>query len=302
MLALVDQTGKILSTYGEHGSYETPAVSPDGKRVAYTRDCRIYVRDLQRGEENLLTTEAGALIDWQDRSPTWSQDGTRVLYGSNRSGSWDIYSKDASGVGAAEALVEKPFNQGTPTMGRHGTLVFTDTPPETAADIWIRNPDGKLAPWLVTTHQEVTPTLSPDERLIAYASDASQRFEIYVSFLSDKNKRITISTDGGMCPVWSPKGGRLFFRQGTKIMVVEVGPEGSPKGKPQKLFDGEWALGTSGGLPISATNLNISGFAVMPDGEHFLMVYALPKAIPTGLNVIFNFSEELKRLVPTGKK
>jgi len=187
-------------------------------------------------------------------------------------------------------------------MGAHNTLLFTDTHPETASDIWVRKPDGKLEPWLITPHQEIMPAFSPDERLIAYAADYSQRFEIYVGFLSDPSKRSTMSTEGGICPVWSPQGDRLFFRQGTKIMTVKVRPDGSPGGKPEQLFDGGWTLGTSGGLPIATTNLSINGFAAMPpDGEHFLMVNTNLEAVPIRLHVIFNFFEELKRLVPAGK-
>jgi len=301
-LVLTDRTGRVLSTYGGRGSYETPAISPEGDRVAFARDCRIYVLNLKRGEETLLSTEAGAVVIHNDRTPTWTPNGTRVIFSSNRSGNWDIYAKDASAAGEAEPLIEKPSNQGSPSMGRLGTLVFVDTNPDTATDIWIRRPDGKLEPWLVTPNQEIMATLSPDEKLIAYASDVSQRFEVYVNLFAPRSRRFRISTEGGICPTWSPKGDRLFFRQGTNIMSVGIRPDGSPDGKPEKLFDGGWELGTGGGQPAIATNVTVNGFAVMPDGEHFLMIRSEPETVPTKINVIFNWFEELKRLVPSGNE
>jgi hypothetical protein len=85
-------------------------------------------------------------------------------------------------------------------------------------------------------------------------------------------------------------------------MSVGIRPDGSPDGKPEKLFDGGWELGTGGGQPAIATNVTVNGFAVMPDGEHFLMIRSEPETVPTKINVIFNWFEELKRLVPSGNE
>ena len=136
--------------------------------------------------------------------------------------------------------------------------------------------------------------------LFGEKSTKSERFEIYVSPFDNPLKRIQISTEGGRCPVWSPKGDRLFFRQGTKIMAADIRPDGSSAGNPLMLFDGGWSLGTLAGLPSAPTRRSESDFAVMSNGD-LLMVKAEPEAIPTKLRVIFNFFEELKRLCPSGK-
>jgi len=297
-LVRVDQSGRIVSTYGGPGYYETLSLSPDENRMAYVRGGRIYVRNLQRGEVTLLTTEVEAPTMWLDRFPIWTPDGSRVVYSAG--GIRGLYSKDASGAGAPELLLPKEFSQLPGSMRKDGTLVFTGIHPETAADIWSLRPGGKPEPWRVTPKQENSPKFSPDGQLIAYASDESERFEIYVSPFDSPLQRIPISTEGGRCPVWSPKGDRLFFRQGTKIMAVDIRPDGSAAGNPRMLFDGGLSLATYGGLPIAPTRRIESDFSVMSNGD-FLMVKAEPEAIPTRLHVIFNWFEELKRLVPTGK-
>ena len=300
ILVRVNQSGRVSTGYGDHGNCETPALSWDGTRVAYTRDGKIYVRNLQRGDEPLLSTEAGAAILWNDRSPAWNPDGSKIVYQSNRNGNWDLYVKDASGAGKAEPLVEKKHDQMLSCMRKDGTTLFVESHPETARDIWIRRPDGRLEKWLATPYQETWPAFSPDGRLVAYGSDESGRFEIYISPFSDSEKRLPISTDGGAVPVWSAQGDRLFFRQGTKIMAVDVRPDGDSAGKPQELFDGGWSLGTTGGIPVVPNSPNVNGFAVMSNGD-FLMVRAEPEAIPTKIHLIFNWFEELDRLCPIKK-
>ena len=146
--------------------------------------------------------------------------------------------------------------------------------------------------------QENSPEFSPDGRLVAYSSDESERFEIYVSPFDNARKRNQISTEGGRCPVWSAKGNRLFYRQGTKIMTIDILPDGSAAGTPQLLFDAGWSLGTLSGLPIAPTRRAESDFAVLSNGD-LLMIKAEPEAVPTKLRVIFDFFQELNRLCPT---
>jgi Tol biopolymer transport system component len=98
----------------------------------------------------------------------------------------------------------------------------------------------------------------------------------------------TVSTGGGDSPVWSPDGRELFYENDAAIMVVAVQTQGAKfaAGKPQLLFDG----------PFDTTqNPN---FDVSPDGQHFVMVEADPDATPNRLQIVVNWPEELKKLVP----
>ena len=300
-LVRVDPSGRIVGTLGRPGFYGTVSLSPNGDRVVYVRDGKIIVQNLQRGGEVVLTTEAEAPAKWEDRYPIWNADGSRVVYSSIRTGNWDLYSRDASGQEATpDLLLPKEFSQYPGSIREDGTLVFTEEHPDTAADIYSLRPGGKPEAWRVTPKQEHSPRFSPDGRLIAYVSDENERFEIYVSAFDKKSERIQVSTEGGRCPVWSAKGDRLFYRQGTMIMVIDIGPNGTPAGRSRVLFEGGWSLATWRGLPVAPTRPIHPDFAVMSNGD-FLMVKAEPGAIPTKIRVIFNWFEELKAKVPTGR-
>ena len=103
-----------------------------------------------------------------------------------------------------------------------------------------------------------------------------------------------ISTEGGMEPVWNPKGGELFYRIGDRMMAVEVTTQPSfHAGKPRVLFEGRYE-------PTPATGPN---YDVAPDGQRFLMLKPSEQeaAAPNQIDVVLNWFEELKRRVPPGK-
>jgi hypothetical protein len=127
---------------------------------------------------------------------------------------------------------------------------------------------------------------------VAYSSNESGRREVYVQPLQGSRERVQVSTDGGTEPAWSPKGNRLFYRQGNAMMAVDLAP-GEPLtvGKPKQFFDAGWELGV-GREPV----VDLS-YAVMPD-ERFLMIRYEPAAIPTRIYVIINWFEDLRRRVP----
>jgi Tol biopolymer transport system component len=301
MVVEVDQAGRVVRTLiGERAYYDaTPALSPDGTRIAYSRLGRVRVRNVERGTDDLLTTEDGAGPAWEDRAPAWTPDGRRVVFASVRNGNWDLFARDASGGGSAEPVVQGPLNQMYPVVRRQdGTIAYVELNPATSYDIRLLPPGGNTEAALATPANEVSPAFSGDGRLMAYASDESGRPEVYVTpFTRPLNRGAIVSAEGGVCPCWSPRQNRLFFWQGTKMMAVDVRSDGTPAGSPRLLFDGGWPLGAPGGI-IRPTIGNTTCFEVMPHGEHFLMVRADPETIPTQLHVIFNWLEELKAKVP----
>src|ERR1700736_5342265 len=152
----------------------------------------------------------------------------------------------------------------------------------------------KAQPFLRTAFTESAPRFSPDARWLAYVSDESGRFEVYVQPYPGPGGKSQISTDGGTEPVWNPNGRELFYRQGNKMIVVDVATRPSfSAGKPRVLFEG---------LYIRAAQAN-PAYDVSPDGQRFLMLKASeqePNA--TQINVVLNWFEELKQKVPTGTK
>jgi eukaryotic-like serine/threonine-protein kinase len=153
--------------------------------------------------------------------------------------------------------------------------------------------DRKAVPFLQTPFNETVPAFSPDGHWLAYASDESGRYEIYVRPYPGPGGKWQISTEGGEQPVWNPSGRELFYRSGDKMMRVEIGTEpGFAVGKPRILFEGQYA-----------TAATFPDYDVSPDGQRFLMLKPAEQAEagPTQINVVLNWFEELKRLARAGK-
>lgn len=133
---------------------------------------------------------------------------------------------------------------------------------------------------------------SPDGRSLAYISDRTGRFEVYVQSFPDAGEVRQISNDGGTEPVWAPSGRELFFRHGEKMMVVDVtaAPAFSTS-RPRVLFEVRYE--------VSCLVPGMRFYDVSPDGQRFLMVKGDTQAAPRQLRLVVNWFEELKAKVPT---
>jgi hypothetical protein len=124
-------------------------------------------------------------------------------------------------------------------------------------------------------------------------SNESGREEIYVRRFPGPGGRVQISTEGGTEPLWSRDGRELFYRKGDRMMAVAISTEAElAPGKPTLLFEGAYEMGTAFG-PVPGTNYDVA-----PDGR-FVMIRRGESAGPAQINVVQNWFEELKRLVPT---
>ena len=174
-------------------------------------------------------------------------------------------------------------------------LVFVELNPNTQRDIWVlRLSDRKLQPFLRTRFNETVPRFSPDGHWLAYMSDESGHYEIYIQPFPGPGGKYQISSEGGAEPVWNPNGRELFYRSGYKMMAVDVMTQPSfSTGKPRVLFEGLY-------LPSGVT----PSYDVSPDGQRFLMLKAAQQGQPAAvqINVVLNWFEELKQKVPVGKK
>jgi Tol biopolymer transport system component len=175
-------------------------------------------------------------------------------------------------------------------------LAFTEVNPNTGYDIWVlRMGDRKAQPFIRTPFNESVPRFSPDGRWLAYVSNESGRNEIYVQPYPGPGGKWQISTEGGTEPVWNPNGLELFYRNGDKMMAVDIATQPSfAAGKDRMLFEGPYE-------PAPITNPN---YDVSPDGQRFLMLKPTEQAgaAPTQIIVVQNWLEELKQKVPVGKK
>ncbi len=275
-------------------AYRQPRLSLDGRRVAVTiegPDAQVWLYDLSRETLTRWTFEGNVNLN-----PVWTPDGKRMAFQSNREGPQNLFWQLADGSGGLERLTTSEYNHAPNSWSPDGQLLaFIEITPTTGWDIWVlRLSDRKAQPFLRTPFNESAPWFSPDGRWLAYVSDESGRFEVYVQPYPGPGGKWLISTEGGVEPVWNPNGRELFYRNGDKMMAVEVTTRpGFSAGKPKALFEGKY-------LPTPVTFPN---YDVSPDGQRFLMLKpSEPEAAaPTQINVVLNWFEELKRRVPSGK-
>ncbi len=153
--------------------------------------------------------------------------------------------------------------------------------------------EGDKEPQLVITSPslECCPKFSPNGQWLAYVSDELGLNHVYVSPFPNPDVRYLVSEDeGGVQPVWSPDGTELFYRSGNRMMAVSVQTEPTFRaGRPEVLFEGRYV--------ITRFQPGYQYYDISPDGQRFLMIKAEEGS--TGqINVVLNWFEELKRLVP----
>ena len=262
-----------------------PELSPDARRVAITIAERvgtghIWIKELDRGPQAKLEA-AGA-------SPTWSPDGRLIAF----SGPQGMMRGPADGSALPTPYLPNvgPLNTASLEWSRDGKwLVYARQNQDLVA---VRtDTDTTVHELLVTPWVERQPSLSPDGRWLAYISDESGRYEVYVRpFPDTRVTRRQVSLNGGFAPRWSRNGGELFFSDETQTLFavpIAPGPVFTP-GIPQRLFN------------AFAFNAQGRGYDVHPDGKRFLMTRAAGAAAQQRdeLVIVQNFFEELNAKVP----
>ena len=277
----VDLKGEPSPLVEDRFLYTQPRLSPEGRRLAVTRydgrEVQLWIYDIDDGGSVKLT------VEHKNSGAVWTPDGKRIAFASDRSGSWDIFWMPADGSGPPEPLTSGESDQSPSSWSPQGVLAYTEG--VNHPDIWVLPGGGENAvPLIQTEFKERDAMFSPDGRWIAFSSDRSGREEVYATPYPDTGRLIPISTDGGMEPVWSRDGSKLFYRNGKRIMVVPVQREPEfERGVPQVLFEGEYD-------PY---------YDVAPDGDRFIMVMSQELAGPlTHINFILHWFEELKRVAP----
>ena len=289
-LVWVDRLGESEPLVEAMADYSLPRLSPDGGRVAVTiggATGDIWICDIGRACSP-LTRQGG----WY---PVWSPDGTQIAFSSTAAGDHDLYSIPADGSGDAELLLERPQNQYAISWSPDGgTLAFSELSVTSGGlDNFLLPLDGEPEPFLVTEFDERSPTFSPDGRWIAYRSSMSGQMQLYARPYPGDGGRKLVSIEGGEEPVWSRDSRQLYFRDGTRLMVVDVGdgPTFEPS-TPRFLFEGfDIQVGGS------------QNYDITEDGQRFVMVSSDIDGVagqPSAeLNIVLHWSEELKRLAPT---
>jgi len=263
--------------------------SPDGKQLAlHVRGGNedVWIYEIEREILTRLTYAGG-----DNQFPVWTPDSNRVTYSNSIGGVYALVWKPADGSGFAEKLITSEHPLDPTSWSPDGKmLAFTEHSFSTGGDIWILPIEGERKPqlFLKTSFDELEAKFSPNGRWIAYSSNESGQFEVYVRPFPGPGGVIKISTTGGTSPVWAPDGRELFYRIEDKMMAVAINTK--PKFSPGKLT-----------LLFEAPSI-INYYGIAPDGQRFVMIEEGEySTLPNQLNIVLNWFEELKRLVPTGK-
>jgi serine/threonine-protein kinase len=228
------------------GSFVTPALSPDGTELAVALDPPegrdLWIKQLDRGPSLRLTN-----VERNDHRPRWTPDGRSLLFITERGETRDVMQKRADGVGDAEVVLDlqEPVNQAF--YSPDGEWLVYRTGRVQDLNIYARRLEGDTATISVAAAPDVnehSPTLSPDGRWLAYVSDESGRWELYVRPFPDVSAgRWVVSDQGATEPVWGPDGREIFYRNAERaLMATAVGPgEGTDfrVGESEILFSAE---------------------------------------------------------------
>ncbi len=282
-LVWVDRQGGVIPILDDPAPFRSPRVSPDGKRIAIIAGTDIWVYDAERATPSVLTT------DGYNLSPLW--DGDRLLFSAVRSGAYfDIHSVPANGGAEPELLLRResrqfPFSRGGPDMS---VISFVEVTP-VGGDVGMLE-GGTASIVLDGAYNEHSPVFHPDGRWFAYVSDESGEEEVYVTRYPERADRVPVSRGGGREPVWSRDGRELFYRNGERVMVVDVQSTDNAftAESPQELFQGRFSL----------LGVGTISYDVAPDGR-FVMLQ-LPEVTSSRIKVVLHWLEELKELVATG--
>jgi Tol biopolymer transport system component/predicted Ser/Thr protein kinase len=290
-LVWVSRSGAEQPLAAPAHTYQAPRLSPVDRRVAVSiqeQGTQVGLYDLSRDTLTPLTFEGGQF-------PIWTLDGKRVAFFSGAP--MNLFWQAADGSGTAERLTTSEHFQNPGSFSPDGTLLaFSQGAGPVNRDLWIlRLSDRKPQPFLQTPVNKSVPLFSPDGRWLVYVSTESGRPEIYAQPYPGPGGKRQITTEGGSEPVWNRNDRELFYRNGNKMMAVDITTQPSfSAGKPRVLFDGQY-------LP---SGLDIPNYDVSADGQHFLMLKPAEQAqaAPMQINVVLNWFEELKQKVPAGSK
>jgi serine/threonine-protein kinase len=291
-LVWIDRAGQASEIAAPPRAYWAPRISPDGTQIATVvaeANDEIWVNDISRNTWKRLTFESSNVM------PTWSADSKRVTFAGSVAGVQGIFWKLADGSGEEQPVLESP-NIGTSlpiplSWSPDGkALAYESFEPQTGHHIRLYSSGSadSSRSFINSAANQDGARFSPNGRWIAYASDESGRFEVYVQPFAGSGGKWQISGDGGSQPTWTRNGKELFYYGNGKMMSVDVNTDGDfSAGNPKTLFEANFDFRGS----------YVPSYDVTPDGKKFIAVRSSNSTpVPASIQVILHwFGESTQR-------
>jgi serine/threonine protein kinase/Tol biopolymer transport system component len=276
-------------------SYLSPRVSPDGQKLLLSRQTKsrsLWLAEPARGVISPVTDDESNQY-WA----IWTPDGDHMIFNSQEGNEpVNLWVQRVDHSKPARRLTTTNVHHVPMDITRDGRTVLFLESAWAGGSFGIKqlHIDGepRTTPLLATSAHEVHPKLSPDDRWLAYASDVTGRMEIYVQRFPDLGATVRVSPKGGVAPLWSPSGDRLYYRSenGRRVFAVDVTNRDPIQfGGEKLLFEGRFEPDIPWGRK----------WDIHPDGDRFLMLQIGSSEPVEGIRVIVNWFDELERLVPS---
>ena len=282
----VGADGKMRVLYNKEGSFGFPRLSPDGTQLALTvaggGRSDIWVVDIASGAEIRLTSE-GKIND----RPEWTPDGTRVLYRSDRAARSALWWRPVDqSERASPLLVSDKANYYEGVLTPDGkTVVFQVD--SGVSQIGFRAVAGDTTIHLLTapSFAEDRARVSPDGRWIVFQSLEAGSDQVVARPFPGPGRRVRISIGGGMEPLWSPDGKRIFYRQGASVIAAAVSTTPTLLVTSRtKVLEGEFVAGIS----------PHANYDVTPNGKELVMLKSIGEPY---VIVVHNWGKELRERI-----
>ena len=258
-LQWLDRAGHALGAVETSAPLHTPAFSPDGSQLVASSDdpdlAGVWLLDLRRGSSSRITD---GIV------PYWSPAGDRIVYSSTRrAGVLDIYLSSGASNTPDTLLVENNLSKGVTDWSARGQMVFSMANPQGNIDIWLLDPQTKHAtPWVQTPANEMQGRISPDGRWLAYTSDETGRWQVYLQSFPQPGMKRAVSILGGAQPAWRADGKELFYLTPEGVITSVTVSGDAQLASPKPLFR----------APVSSDLVKWRNtYAPTGDGQRFLV-------------------------------
>jgi serine/threonine-protein kinase len=283
--------------------YSFARVSPDGENITVSIDDEegaVFVWNVPSRTLSQLTFNT--VSSW---APIWTPDGRRIVFaslGPRRNISW----KNADGTGAAELLLDSGTDLAVPnSVDPTGSWLVYRRPTFVSSsgiqdnDLWVLRLDSTrpAEPLLATEQQELNGEISPDGRWLAYQSNETGAFEVYLRPFPDAERaHWQVSTGGGFQPAWNPDGTELYYLDSRRLLAARIAPGDAPTVAATRVV--------LDALPYAPYERSSRTYDIAPDGQRFLFTSTAPTVSDRPFQgaeryeVVLNWTEELEALVP----